>query len=117
MDFGDVALIRQVVLAWAIGVVHFRQATVGQLAQGNLVALEVGTDEGIEGFLAGFGEQVAVHCRQPLRRYAHAVEEGVQALLRGLALVFLPEAHQVIGTFLVREAGQVFLAARVGVVL
>ncbi|MCY1422698.1 hypothetical protein D9M71_383900 [compost metagenome] len=37
--------------------------------------------------------------------------------MRGLALVFLPEAHQVVGAFLVGETGQVFLAARVGVVL
>ncbi|MCY1179964.1 hypothetical protein D9M73_203890 [compost metagenome] len=55
--------------------------------------------------------------RQPLRGHAHAVEEGVQALLRGFTLVLLPEAHQVVGAFLVGKARKVFLAARVGIVL
>ncbi|MNO86941.1 hypothetical protein D3C76_783560 [compost metagenome] len=117
VGLGDEALVGQVVLAGAIGVVHLGQAAVGQLGQGFLVVLAVGADEGVEGFLAGFGEQVAVDRRQPLRGNAHAVEEGVQALLRGLALVLLPEAHQVVGAFAIGKAGQVFLTARVGVIL
>ncbi|MNZ62920.1 hypothetical protein D3C78_810550 [compost metagenome] len=117
VNLGDVALVRQVIFAGAVGLVHLCQTAIGEPVQGDLVFLDMRANKCIEGFLASRREQIAVYCGQALRRDAHAVEERIQALLRGFALVLPPEAHQVAGAFLVGKACQVFLAARVRIVL
>ena len=116
MDFGDKALVGQVIAARSIAAVKPFEAFVGELF-GALGRLEVRTHKVVEALLAVAGKKVAVHGGQADRRGAHAVEEGFQTLACVLFLVLLPELEQEGGAFAVGKLGQVLLAARIFVVL
>ncbi len=116
VDLGDETLIRQVVGAWTVGLVEPHKTFVGELFR-ELGALEVRAHKGVEAFLAGLRQQVAVHGGHADRGWAHAVEKGVEAVLGVLVLVLLPELEQERSTLAVGEFGQVFLTPRVAVIL
>ncbi|MDT4817330.1 hypothetical protein FQZ97_504050 [compost metagenome] len=113
---GDVALVVEVVGARTVALVEIGHALLGDLFTHVLALFQAGLDEFAEGREVRLRLQVAVDRGQPHRPGAQAVEEGFQALFGVLAAVFLPEAPQVDLAFLVDEAVEVFLAARILVV-
>ena len=112
MHASDIALIRQAVGARAVVLVQTRDALIGEFFLWQLCPQERG-----EGGLIGLRQQVTVHGAQAHRGLAQAADEGLQTLLRRLALIFAPETQEEGAPFLVGEALQVFLAAWVLVVL
>ena len=111
MDFGNVALVRQVVGARAVALVKL-----GQTFVSDFVAAQVRAYEPVEGGLIGAREQIAVYRGHANGGRVHAVEKGLQPRLGILAFVFFPELEHVGRPFAVGEAAQVFLTARVLVV-
>ncbi|MCY1538070.1 hypothetical protein D9M68_735940 [compost metagenome] len=87
VDAGDIALVGQVVGTGAVVQVQLGDAFVGQL-----LLRHMGAQEGGEGRLIDFWHQVAVHRGEAHGGVTQAAEEGVEALLRRLALVLAPEA-------------------------
>ena len=112
MHTGDIALIRQAVGAGAVLLVQACDALVGEL-----FLRQLRPQKGGEGGFIGLRQQVTMYRAQAYRVLLQAADEGFQALLRRLALVLAPEAQEERAPFLVGEALQVLLAARVLVVL
>ncbi len=116
MDAGDVALIGQVISARTVTLVQIGETFVGE-SQTRPGLVQVGADERVECALISARQQVTVYRSQADRHRVNAVEEGVEPLLRGLFLVAFPEAQQEYRAFAVGKLRQVFLAARVVIIL
>jgi len=74
MDFGDIALVRQVVSPGAIALIQLVQTFFG-----DLVASQMRAHKAVEGCLVGVGKQVAMHRRHANGGGVHAVQEGIKA--------------------------------------
>ncbi len=109
---GNIALIRQRILAGTIAGVELFDAPLAQFLPRQALR-----QEGREGLLRGIRHQVAVHGGKAHRAGFEAIQEGVELLLWSLATVFTPEAQQIGLSLLVCKLGQIFGAARILVIL